>query len=108
MLENRTNVKTINTLYKDFHTKDQIGLGETLRWENLKGSFKARRGKNIKGKRVLLLLLIFRPLVIFLKKYVFKLGFLDGYYGFVVCVLSAYTTFLKDIKLRELRKKKDL
>ena len=58
-----------------------------------------------KGKNISVLLIVVRPFVIFIKKFFFKLGFLDGYYGFVICKLSAYTTFLKDIKLRELIKK---
>jgi len=40
----------------------------------------------------------------FKRDYIFKLGFLDGYYGFVICVLSAYATFAKNIKIIELTK----
>jgi len=61
-----------------------------------------------KGKKIALLLIVIRPFAIFLNKYFMKLGFLDGYYGFVVSMLSAYTTFLKDIKLKELHKGKEL
>jgi hypothetical protein len=35
---------------------------------------------------------------------VFKAGFLDGYYGFVICKISAFATFSKYTKLRALQK----
>ncbi len=38
----------------------------------------------------------------FCKTYFLRLGFLDGFNGFVISSLSAYTTFLKYIKLRQL------
>lgn len=38
----------------------------------------------------------------FCKAYFLRLGFLDGFNGFVISSLSAYTTFLKYIKLRQL------
>ncbi len=59
-----------------------------------------------KGKNISILLLIFRPLFTFLKKYIIKRGFMDGYNGFVISVLSAYGSFLKDIQLRQLHKNK--
>lgn len=44
------------------------------------------------------------PILTFLKKYFLKLGFLDGYEGFVISVSSGYGKFLKYVKLRELEK----
>lgn len=41
----------------------------------------------------------------FVKKYFFQLGFLDGYAGFTVSVMSAYYVFLKYAKLKELNNK---
>jgi hypothetical protein len=38
--------------------------------------------------------------------YFLRLGFLDGYKGFLVCAISAFATFAKYIKLRELHKAK--
>ncbi|MBM4048220.1 MAG: glycosyltransferase family 2 protein [Planctomycetes bacterium] len=38
----------------------------------------------------------------FLRVYVLKLGFLDGFPGFVIAVLATYHTFLKYVKLWEL------
>ena len=40
----------------------------------------------------------------FLKAYFLKRGFLDGYNGFAISSLSAYTSFLKYLKLRQLNK----
>ena len=45
------------------------------------------------------------PLLTFFKKYLLKLGVLDGYEGFVISISSAYGKFLKYIKLRELERK---
>lgn len=59
-----------------------------------------------KGKRASVINLLFSPIVKFKKDYFFKLGFLDGYYGFVISVISAHATFLKYVKLREIQKKK--
>lgn len=44
------------------------------------------------------------PTLTFFKKYVLKLGILDGYEGFVISTSTAYGKFLKYIKLRELEK----
>ena len=54
------------------------------------------------GKRVSYVGLIFRPLWRFLKEYIFLRGFMDGFYGYIVCVNSAQTVFLKCVKLRNL------
>ncbi len=59
-----------------------------------------------KGKKGSLLSTIFSPWERFIRLYFLKLGFLDGYYGFVICVISAYAKFLHCIKLREIRRGK--
>jgi glycosyltransferase involved in cell wall biosynthesis len=49
-----------------------------------------------KNKKVNFIIhLLLNPLFTFFNKYFFKLGFLDGYYGFVICWLSAQANFLK-------------
>lgn len=45
--------------------------------------------------------LLVKPLATFLKMYVFRLGFLEGYHGLVLSVLYAQYTFCKYAKLRE-------
>jgi glycosyltransferase involved in cell wall biosynthesis len=45
-----------------------------------------------------------RPFFVFVRKYFFQAGFLDGYYGFVIAVNSAYERFLRYARYRELRR----
>ncbi|HWZ23033.1 MAG TPA: glycosyltransferase family 2 protein [Cytophagaceae bacterium] len=59
-----------------------------------------------KGKKSSVLQLFFSPLVKFIKSYFIQLGFLDGYYGFIVSTIAAQTTFYKYLKIHELLKKK--
>lgn len=56
------------------------------------------------GKKASLLKCWMSPVVKFIRDYFFKLGFLDGSAGFTVCRISAYATFLKYKKLRNLYK----
>ncbi len=51
------------------------------------------------GRRARLIDLVLRPLVRFFKMYVWRLGFLDGYHGAVLCGLSAASVFTKYAKL---------
>ncbi len=60
------------------------------------------------GKKSNLLIAFYKSFWKFIRDYFFKLGFLDGYYGFIICRLSANATFLKYIKIRELNKKNHL
>jgi glycosyltransferase involved in cell wall biosynthesis len=63
----------------------------------------AREAVNL-GKKSNLFKIISNPIWKFIRDYFFKLGFLDGYYGFVICAISAHATFIKYIKMRELKK----
>jgi glycosyltransferase involved in cell wall biosynthesis len=58
----------------------------------------------VKGKNATLFIAVFKSIWKFKRDYIFKLGFLDGYYGFVICAMSAYAVFVKYIKIRELKK----
>jgi glycosyltransferase involved in cell wall biosynthesis len=57
-----------------------------------------------KGKSASLLKVWFSPVWHFISEYIFRLGFLDGYYGFVICRLSAYASYTKYSKIRAYRK----
>ena len=46
------------------------------------------------------------PTFTFLNYYIFKRGFLDGYLGYISARMTAYYTFLKYVKLKELNKNK--
>lgn len=61
-----------------------------------------------KRKNASLLTIIYKPLWKFIHGYIIKRGLLDGYYGLVICALSAHSTFLKFIKLRELYDKEKI
>ena len=50
---------------------------------------------------------LLEPFYTFIKKYFFQKGFLDGYYGFVICINTAHSKFLKYTKLRDLHKNAD-
>ena len=56
------------------------------------------------GKKAGILKLYLSPVVKFLRDYIVKLGFLDGGAGFSISRISAYATFLKYKKLRDLNK----
>ncbi|MFA4851197.1 MAG: glycosyltransferase family 2 protein [Bacteroidales bacterium] len=59
-----------------------------------------------KGKKAGCLKILFSPFIKFTRDYFFRLGFLDGYAGFVICRISAHATFLKYAKLRQLNNNK--
>lgn len=55
-----------------------------------------------KGKKSSFVQLYVGSSIKFLRNYFFKLGFLDGYPGFRIAKISAYATFLKYAKLKEM------
>jgi glycosyltransferase involved in cell wall biosynthesis len=56
------------------------------------------------GKKVSLFRIFFSPTIKFIRNYILKLGFLDGFYGFVICRIAAFETFLKYTKARHYMK----
>lgn len=57
-----------------------------------------------RGKRARLHDILLRPLQRFFKMYVWRLGFLDGYHGAVLCGLSAFSVFTKYAKIWKLHR----
>ncbi|MCX7983427.1 MAG: glycosyltransferase family 2 protein [Bacteroidetes bacterium] len=55
-------------------------------------------------KKATLIKIIVAPILRFVRDYILKAGFLDGYYGLVICLNSSYSVFVKYCKLRELSK----
>jgi len=56
----------------------------------------------LKGKNSSRLKIFVAPKVKFIRDFFFNLGFLDGFYGYTVCRISALATWLKYKKLRQL------
>jgi Glycosyltransferases involved in cell wall biogenesis len=57
-----------------------------------------------KNKNISMADLLIRPLVIFIKMYLLRLGFLDGLHGFILAIFSSVYVFTKYCKLWELKK----
>lgn len=57
------------------------------------------------GRKATIINVLFNPLFKFVRDYILRLGFLDGYYGFVVALNSSFASFLKYTKLRDLNNK---
>jgi glycosyltransferase involved in cell wall biosynthesis len=55
-----------------------------------------------RGKKVSVLKLWFSPAIKFFSDYFLKLGILDGAAGFTICRISAYTSYLKYRKLKQM------
>src|SRR6185436_3388634 len=58
------------------------------------------RDQVAKGRRVGLVQLTIRPLWRFLRAYIFKLGFLDGWQGYYIASLTAFSTLTRYTKIR--------
>jgi hypothetical protein len=78
-----------------YHYYQKFNRYTTLAAEEL-----VKRGKSFKIIDILL-----RPIVIFVKMYFIKLGFLDGMQGFILAVFSSAYVFTKYCKFWELKNK---
>ncbi|WP_022847497.1 MULTISPECIES: glycosyltransferase family 2 protein [unclassified Desulfurobacterium] len=65
------------------------------------------KGTHKRGKRFSKTKLITSSIGAFIRRYFIKKGFLDGFEGFVVSVMSSYYTFLKYLKLWEIEKRSE-
>lgn len=54
-----------------------------------------------RGKKVSLLKLWLAPKLTFLSIFIFRAGFMDGYYGWIIAKNSAFAAFAKYLKIRE-------
>jgi glycosyltransferase involved in cell wall biosynthesis len=70
-------------------------LERVQRYSQLKADAYYAEGKSYKWYKAW-----FNPVIVFLKMYVFKLGFLEGKRGFQLCRVSAYGAYLRQKKLR--------
>lgn len=58
------------------------------------------------GKKSSALLAAIKCTAKFIRNYIINAGFLDGVYGYIICRITAYETWQKYIKLRNLRRAK--
>ncbi len=58
----------------------------------------------MEDKKSSVLQIFFSPIAKFCRDYFLKAGFLDGLYGLIICRISAFATFLKYVKLRQLNR----
>ena len=76
-------------------------VNEHLSQINSFSSIKARSYYD-QGKRITFFSLTLHPFWSFLKDFIILRGFMDGFFGYIVSVNSAYEVFLKYEKLRSL------
>ena len=57
-----------------------------------------------RGRRATLLKILVKPIAKFIRNYIIHGGFRDGFYGFVVCRMTAHETFLKYVKARHIHR----
>jgi glycosyltransferase involved in cell wall biosynthesis len=85
-LEHRT-YRSLNDFFERMHRYSTLAAREMLK----------------EGKRYRFFSVLFRPPFTFLQMYVLRLGFLEGYPGFLLSVLYSFYTFAKYIKLKEMQ-----
>lgn len=89
-----------NLLHYSFYTMEEH------RAQIEKFSDISSRAKYSKGIRSNRLKVIVKPVAKFLKSFVIKRGFQDGYYGWIIATYSAYATYLKYSKLLQIQRSK--
>lgn len=58
------------------------------------------------GVRSSIFKILFKPVIKFISDYFLKLGILDGFFGFVICINSSFATYLKYTRLYILQQEK--
>jgi len=76
-------------------------ISEQVAKENQYSDLMAK-DKYEQGVKASIMKIIYKTIWRFVHSYFVRLGFLDGYYGFIVCNICAWGTFLKYVKLRQL------
>jgi len=97
ILQNNTSLKKLkgNLLHYSYHSfREHIEQIQSFTDISAREAYK-------KGKKATIAMIVVKPILKFFQSFFFKLGFLDGFYGFVVCINASYTKFLKYLKLYE-------
>lgn len=100
MPKSKTEILKGNLLHYAYLTVDEH-LSQIHRFSEI--AARAKFKKNEKASFVTNVIL--SPLFRFIKTFIFQLGFLDGYYGFIFCTASASMTFFKYVRLYEYNRK---
>ncbi len=97
IINNTTPIKHLkgDLLHYSFHSIEQH-VAQVNKFSSIKAEIAEQEGKSAS-----VIHLTIHPAFKFFRCYVLKLGFLDGFYGYIVCKNSAHSTFLKYAKLRE-------
>jgi len=85
-------------LHHSFHTIDQHM--QTVNQFSTAGA----RSLYEKGARSNTPKILVKSTAKFIRNYILKRGFLDGYYGYLICRISAFSTLIKYAKLKEMQK----
>jgi len=102
IMEKGTTTKYINEdiLHYSFYTIEQH-LKQIEYFTDISSKAAFEKGKTSNGFKI-----FYKSTFKFIRDYILKLGFLDGYHGYVVCKNSAHAKRLKYKKLRMLNQKK--
>ncbi|MDA3890254.1 MAG: glycosyltransferase family 2 protein [Salinivirgaceae bacterium] len=84
-------------LYHNTFSSIQEHISQIIRFTDIAALSAYKRGRRASIAKILLY-----PPWKFIRDYFFNAGFLDGYYGFVICSFSAFATLFKLVKIREL------
>ncbi len=57
-----------------------------------------------RGRRATFLQMLINPAAKFIRNYLLRSGFLDGYYGYAICRITAWETFMKYFKAWHIRR----
>jgi glycosyltransferase involved in cell wall biosynthesis len=60
-----------------------------------------------RNKKSNIILIILKPVWKFLRDYIFKAGFLNGYYGLVIAFIDSYGVYLKNRKLVQIQRRQN-
>ncbi|MFH1414865.1 MAG: glycosyltransferase family 2 protein [Elusimicrobiota bacterium] len=55
--------------------------------------------KDLKGKKVTAVKLVLNPVFRFIRMYILRLGFLDGVYGLILCIMASFSVFIKYLRI---------
>ncbi len=100
----RGQVGELKHIYHHYNYKDIAEQIETI------NRYSAAAAKDMleEGRRFSWIDALLRPPIRFLKEYIFKKGFLDGFPGFVIAISTSYYVFIKYAKLWELERLKEV